>query len=95
MKFDIYEVHPELRKFFSEHPNVKVYKIYDSDGKISEQYEKNSRGEWIDVTEREKLREQIQEEMNTLAKLNELEAKRKKKQLQKMEETSDEEEPWE
>ena len=56
----LYEVHPDL-KYYSDDIAQKVvhtYRRYNDDGSIAEQWECIN-DEWIDVTEREKAKEEL------------------------------------
>lgn len=57
---ELLQKHPDLEELITTYPSLKVYKITDSNDKIVEYWEKNEDGHWVDQTEREKLREQIE-----------------------------------
>lgn len=59
--------HPDLNDF--DITDKKVYKVLDVDGNLVEYWEKNDNGNWIDMTEREKLKEQIAREQQELERL--------------------------
>ena len=64
------EKHPDIKKHLINCPTLHTYKIFDSENKLAEQWEKNDEGHWIDVTEREKLREQIAMEQEEIERLS-------------------------
>ena len=66
---ELLEKHPDLEELITTYPSLKVYKITDHDDKIVEYWEKNEDGHWVDQTQREKLREQIEAEKEELEKL--------------------------
>lgn len=57
---ELLQKHPDLEELITTYPSLKVYKITDRDDKIVEYWEKNKDGHWVDQTQREKLREQIE-----------------------------------
>ena len=57
---ELLQKHPDLEELITTYPSLKVYKITDHDDKIVEYWEKNEDGHWVDQTQREKLREQIE-----------------------------------
>ena len=57
---ELLQKHPDLEELITTYPSLKVYKIIDHDDKIVEYWEKNKDGHWVDQTQREKLREQIE-----------------------------------
>lgn len=70
--------HPDLEDIIKRIPHLKTYKIITEQGKVVEQWEKNKRGEWVDVTEREKLKEQIAAEQEELERLSLIQLRKKK-----------------
>lgn len=70
--------HPDLKDIITKN-NSKTYKVLAENGKLIEQWEKNEQGHWIDVTEREKLKEQIAAEQEELERLARAEARAKAK----------------
>lgn len=66
---ELLQKHPDLEELITTYPSLKVYKITDHDDKIVEYWEKNEDGHWVDQTQREKLREQIEAEKEELEKL--------------------------
>lgn len=71
--------HPDLRQLGDSLNTLETYRSLDSNGKIAEYWEKKN-GHFVDVTEREKLKEQIAAEQEEIERLNRLEAKRKEKE---------------
>lgn len=70
--------HPDLRETLTRSPQLKQYRILSEKDVLLEQWEKNNKGHWIDVTEREKLKERIaaeQEELERLRKKEQEDAK--------------------
>ena len=68
--------HPELKssiKFLGGISKLKKYSNTDC-GKLTEQWERNSNGEFIDVTAREKAREELANAMEALERINAKEA---------------------
>lgn len=57
---ELLQKHPDLEELITTYPSLKIYKITDHDDKIVEYWEKNEDGHWVDQTQREKLREQIE-----------------------------------
>ena len=71
--------HPDLRLIDkSTLDQLTTYRSLDRAGKVIEYWEKQD-GKWIDVTEREKLKEQIVAEQEEIERLIRLEAKKKAK----------------
>ena len=69
---ELLQKHPDLEELITTYPSLKVYKITDHDDKIIEYWEKNEDGHWVDQTQREKLREQIEaykEELEQLRRI--------------------------
>jgi hypothetical protein len=52
----LYEKYPELKQ---QAPNVKTYKRLDERGIITEMWEKDENGKWIDVTDRERKKQEL------------------------------------
>lgn len=74
------ERHPDLNLLDkSTLEQMQVYRSYNRAHKIIECWEKQN-GEWVDVTEREKLKEAIAEEQEAIEHFAKLEAKRKEKE---------------
>lgn len=68
--------HPDLRLIDkSTLDQLTTYRSLDRAGKIIEYWEKRD-GHWVDVTEREKLKEQIVAEQEEIERLAKLEAKK-------------------
>lgn len=65
---ELLQKHPDLEELITTYPILKVYKITDND-KIVEYWEKNKDGHWVDQTQREKLREQIEADKEELEQL--------------------------
>lgn len=65
---ELLQKHPDLEELITTYPSLKVYKITDND-KIVEYWEKNKDGHWVDQTQREKLREQIEADKEELEQL--------------------------
>lgn len=70
--------HPDLEDIIKRTPHLKTYKIITEKGKLVEQWEKNKKGEWVDVTEREKLKEQIAAEQEEIERLSLVRLRKKK-----------------
>lgn len=64
------EKHPDVKIHLIDCPTLHTYKIFDDEHKLAEQWEKNEEGHWVDVTEREKLREQIAMEQEEIERLS-------------------------
>lgn len=71
--------HPDLKEIIVKHSTLKTYRIIDVDKKIVECWEKNKQGHWTDVTEREKLKEEIAEQKEELERIHRAELKAKEK----------------
>ena len=69
---ELLQKHPDLEELITTYPSLKIYKILDSNDKIVEYWEKNADGHWVDQTQREKLREQIEAEKEELEKLRQI-----------------------
>ena len=67
---EILKKHPDLEKALTSNPTIKVYKVLSDSFKIQEYWEKDKDGHWTDQTEREQIREQIEEYKEELEKLN-------------------------
>lgn len=65
---ELLQKHPDLEELITTYPILKVYKITDND-KIVEYWEKNKDGHWVDQTQREKLREEIEADKEELEQL--------------------------
>lgn len=65
---ELLQKHPDLKELITKYPSLKVYKITNH-GKIVEYWEKNKDGHWVDQTQREKLREQIEAYKEELERL--------------------------
>lgn len=64
------KAHPELAERFNGDLDwVNNYTDY-KDGKITERWERNKTGELVDVTKREKAKEELARAQEELAKLN-------------------------
>lgn len=61
--------HPEIEKVLKAHPEATTYKYIDDKGEIMEYWERDNHGHWYDVTERERLKRQIADAAEELAKL--------------------------
>lgn len=57
---DLLQKHPDLEDTLRLYENTRIYKVLSDTGRIKEFWEKNN-GHWTNQTEREKLREQIEE----------------------------------
>ena len=79
------ERHPELENVIKFN-DIKIYRVLSEEGKTEECWEKNDEGHFVDVTEREQLKEQIAAEQEELERLVKLEAKK----LEKLQEAKDE-----
>lgn len=71
--------HPNMKEIITSCPQLNVYKILSEDGEVVEYWEKDKKGHWNDVTEREKLKEQIAKEQEELERLRKREARAKEK----------------
>ena len=83
--------HPDLKDVLTRLPQLRTYKLTTENNKLIEQWEKNEEGRWIDVTEREKLKERIAAEQQEIERLRKLECKRAKEKQdeQSVEERND------
>lgn len=61
--------HPEITPVLKAHPDAASYKYYDDNDNLVEEWERRSDGHWYDVTERERLKRQIADAAEELAKL--------------------------
>ena len=61
--------HPEITAVLKAHPDATSYKYYDDNDNLVEEWECRSDGHWYDVTERERLKRQIADAAEELAKL--------------------------
>ena len=61
--------HPDLKEILINNPAMKSYKVLSTNNKVLEYWEKDKDGHWIDVTEREKLKERIAAEQEEIEKL--------------------------
>ena len=61
--------HPDL-KHIVDKPYSKTYKVLDNNNTVIEQWEKNSDGHWIDVTERVKAEQELLAAKQELDKLS-------------------------
>lgn len=61
--------HPEITAVLKAHPDAASYKYYDDNDNLVEEWERRSDGHWYDVTERERLKRQIADAAEELAKL--------------------------
>lgn len=61
--------HPEIARVLKAHPDAKSYKYYDENNNLVEEWEHRSDGHWYDVTERERLKREIADAAEELAKL--------------------------
>lgn len=55
--------HPDLREFL---PTSTVYKSFNATGDILEYWEKDDDGHWVDVTEREVAKQELERELKRL-----------------------------
>lgn len=55
--------HPDLREFL---PTSTVYKSLNATGDILEYWEKDDDGHWVDVTEREIAKQELERELKQL-----------------------------
>ena len=61
--------HPEMTPVLKAHPDATSYKYYDDNDNLVEEWERRADGHWYDVTERERLKRQIADAAEELAKL--------------------------
>ena len=61
--------HPEMTPVLKAHPDAASYKYYDDNDNLVEEWERRPDGHWYDVTERERLKRQIADAAEELAKL--------------------------
>jgi hypothetical protein len=66
---DILEKHPDLKDILNK-GTLNTYRVLSECGTLLEQWERNKNGHWVDVTEREKLKEKIAAEQEELERLN-------------------------
>ena len=69
---DFTELHKDIATE-AKYSVVKSYRSYSESGRLVEAFEKNEKGEWIDVTEREQAKIRIEEAQEQLNKLKEKE----------------------
>ena len=62
--------HPDMKNFLRDNPSMQTYKILRENDSIIEAWEKDENGHWVDVTEREKLKERISREKDEIETLN-------------------------
>ena len=61
--------HPEITSVLKAHQDATSYKYYDDNDNLVEEWERRPDGHWYDVTERERLKRQIADAAEELAKL--------------------------
>lgn len=60
--------HPELRDLVHE-PGMRCFKVLDDRNLVTEQWERDEDGNWVDVTERELARQELQAAQDELARI--------------------------
>ena len=71
--------HPELEDALKAHPDTSTYEVLKESGRIQEYWERDEDGNWTDQTEREKIREQIEDAIDELERLKNAVAREKAK----------------
>lgn len=71
--------HPELKDALKAHPDTRTYEVLKESGRIQEYWERDEDGNWTDQTEREKIREQIEDAIDELERLKNAVAREKAK----------------
>ena len=71
--------HPELKDALKAHPDTRIYEVLKESGRIQEYWERDEDGNWTDQTEREKIREQIEDAIDELERLKNAVAREKAK----------------